>query len=142
MSRINLTKEELKSALELLTKAVDVMRRSDPDYVQSHRGAPFNCERTTDEEWDNTLTDMEDFLYDLEEITAEDTAAYTEAFQCGQRASGDGREENPYDDETEPELHDAWDQGFEQGEDEAADDYAASFDSSMRDTHGIPGKDL
>lgn len=43
--------------VELLERVADVMRRSDPEYVESHAVLP-----TSDEEWDEMIEDVEDYL--------------------------------------------------------------------------------
>lgn len=48
---------ELKIANDLIARLVDVMRRSDLDYVVSH-----DDEETTDEDWDEALEEAEDWL--------------------------------------------------------------------------------
>lgn len=49
------------TALAALRALVDVMRRSDPDYVASHGCAP--C---TDSEWDRALEQAEDVIEENE----------------------------------------------------------------------------
>lgn len=44
--------------IAIIRQLVDVLRRSDPEYVESHEGA----EQCTDDEWDDALEAAEDFL--------------------------------------------------------------------------------
>ena len=43
--------------IELLSKVADVMRRCDPEYAASH-----SVPETTDDEWDDTLAEVEEAL--------------------------------------------------------------------------------
>ena len=43
--------------VELLERIADVMRRSDPEYVESHVVLP-----ASDEEWDTVIEDVENYL--------------------------------------------------------------------------------
>ncbi len=48
---------------ELLSRIADVMRRSDPEYVESHAVLP-----TSDEEWDAVIEDVENYLEEHERL--------------------------------------------------------------------------
>ena len=48
---------ELIVARDQVKQLVDVLRRSDPDYVRSH-----GVEPTMDEEWDKAIEEAEDWL--------------------------------------------------------------------------------
>lgn len=61
-----LVKEELVSAVEVIAKLVDVLRRSDAEYCGAHRGEPVS-----DEEWDTALAQAEDYLEDIEALMSE-----------------------------------------------------------------------
>ena len=48
---------------ELLSRIADVMRRSDPEYVESHVVLP-----ASDEEWDTVIEDVENYLEEHERL--------------------------------------------------------------------------
>lgn len=47
----------MSNPIAIIRELVDVLRRSDPDYVESH-----GVEQCTDDEWDAALEKAEDFL--------------------------------------------------------------------------------
>jgi hypothetical protein len=57
------------------------------------------------------------------------------AYRAG-RAAVDNRDDNPFIEERDPELYQAWEDGYEFEVDAQADSYCCSLDPSMRDTHG------
>ena len=59
-------REELTAADALLARIADVMRRCDPEYTASHSAAP-----TSDDEWDDCLAEVEEFVEDIGEIGVE-----------------------------------------------------------------------
>jgi len=61
--------EELRSAVELLRSVADVMRRSDPLYVEARPSD--ECSATTDDEWDEVLEEVETFIDDIDAIGLE-----------------------------------------------------------------------
>jgi len=61
--------EELRTAVELLRQVADVMRRSDPLYVEARPSD--ECRATTDDEWDEVLEEVEEFLDDIDAIGME-----------------------------------------------------------------------
>jgi uncharacterized UPF0160 family protein len=54
----------MSEAIEALRQLVDMVRRMDPDYIQSHQ-----VEQTTDAEYDAALQRAEDALEQLEVLT-------------------------------------------------------------------------
>jgi hypothetical protein len=58
--------EELQSALDLLDRLVDCMRRCDSDYCECHDLKP-----TTDDDWDALMEEAEDFIEDVRAIGPE-----------------------------------------------------------------------
>jgi hypothetical protein len=60
LKKMTVAEGELRVALDQLARVVDVMKRADPEFCDSH-----GVEQCDDEEWDEVLAEAEEYLDEM-----------------------------------------------------------------------------